>query len=67
MAKATVKLNCTVCGAEYYHTARKTFFNRAQANSYCNWAQKNITECPECYKARIEAEKADADVEVASA
>ena len=48
---------CENCGKEF--KKEKICRNRAEADSFEEWAKENCTECHECYKARIEAEKAE--------
>lgn len=47
MAKAEVKIVCQNCGREFYHS--KKCYSRSQADSYKEWAQQNITICPNCW------------------
>lgn len=55
MAKATVNCTCGTCGKTFTKFADKR--NRREADAWEAWARENIVECPECYKARIRAEK----------
>lgn len=57
MAKAIVMCKCEKCGKEF--KKEKICHNRSEANSFEEWAKENCTECPECYKARIESQKAE--------
>lgn len=61
MSKATANCTCKTCGKNFIHTAIK--YNSREAAAYEAWAVEHITECPECYKARkdAEAQKATAD------
>ena len=52
MAKASVMCKCEKSGKEY--KKEKMCCNRAEADSFEEWAKENCTECPECYKARME-------------
>ena len=55
MAKSKLTITCQTCGQEF---ERLTFHrNRTTANEYEDWAQKNITECPDCYNRRMYAEQ----------
>lgn len=56
MAKATIELTCTHCGETF--TKVKFFNNRQDAENYAEWAKENMTECPNCYKARMAEERA---------
>lgn len=47
MAKIDLELQCEDCGKMFRHT--KIVRNRADAESYKEWAQDNITICPQCY------------------
>ena len=55
MARSKLTLTCQTCGQEFecitFHR------NRTTANDYEDWAQKNITECPDCYNRRLYAEQ----------
>lgn len=55
MAKATVTCTCATCGATFQRFAIKR--NRADADSWEQWAAENIDECPQCYAARRAAER----------
>ena len=57
MAKASVMCKCEKCGKEF--KKEKICHNRAEADNFEEWAKENCTECPECYKARIESQKAE--------
>lgn len=48
MAKAIANCTCSVCGAEFSKVAFKN--NRAQADSWKEWAEEHYTICPECYR-----------------
>ena len=56
MAKASIKLVCEKCGREFVH--EKICYNRSDANNYEDWASRNITICPDCYKAEMQAAEA---------
>lgn len=58
MAKAKASCRCATCGKEF--TAEKICRNRTEADSYEAWASENMTECPECRRARISAEAVEA-------
>lgn len=55
MAKATAICTCATCGAEFEKIAFKR--NRTEANEWEAWAVANIDECPDCYRARLAAER----------
>lgn len=55
MAKATANCTCATCGKEFVKT--KDCCNRADANNWEDWAEKNYTECPTCYGKRMAAEE----------
>ena len=57
MAIASVTVTCAECGKAFEH--RKTCRNRSEADNYESWATNHIDTCPECYKKRIAAEKAE--------
>ena len=57
MAKASVMCKCEKCGKEF--KKEKICHNRREADRFEEWAKENCTECPECYKARIESQKAE--------
>lgn len=60
MAKATVECKCKTCGKIFTKWTYKN--SRREADEWEAWAAENIDECPECYNARIKAEKlAEAD------
>lgn len=48
MAKASVKLICAKCGAEF--KKEKYCTNRSAANSWEEWAKENFELCPDCEK-----------------
>lgn len=48
MAKAKIYVICSECGEEFTHV--KTCRNRREADSYEEWAAKNITLCPRCWQ-----------------
>ena len=64
MARATVHCVCATCGKEFTHI--KDCFNRKEADSYEEWASVNIDECPECRRARLKRENAEAAAEIIS-
>ena len=47
MAKATAKCKCIECGAEFQKTTTKN--NRGEADLWEEWAEKNYTQCPQCW------------------
>ena len=55
MAKASVKLTCTKCGAEF--TAQKTCYNRTEADNWENYMSRVGGTCTDCWKVEKEAEK----------
>lgn len=57
MAKASAVCTCKVCGKEF--AKEKICYNRREADNFEEWAKENCTECPDCYKARIEAEQVE--------
>ena len=57
MAKASIMCKCEKCGKEF--KKEKICHNRREANEFEEWAKGNCTECPDCYKARIESERAE--------
>ena len=63
MAKATAQCTCKTCGKVY--TATKICQNRADADSWEQWATEHYDECPECYKARQQAERETANEKAA--
>lgn len=64
MSRATAHCVCATCGEEFTHI--KDCFNRKEADSYEEWASANITECPECRRARLKRENAVAAAEIIS-
>lgn len=58
MARATAHCTCKTCGKEFTHI--KDCFNRKEADNYEEWASTNIDECPECRRARLKRENAEA-------
>lgn len=48
MAQARAKCTCKECGAEFIRTATKR--NRAEADSWEEWAKSTFDLCNECYK-----------------
>lgn len=54
MARAIAECTCKYCGKQFEKVAFKR--NRAEADSFVVWAEHNIDQCPECYKAAQEAE-----------
>lgn len=63
MAKATAECTCKTCGKIY--TATKICRNRADADDWEQWAAEHYDECPECYKARKQAEREEANEQAA--
>lgn len=55
MARAKIQLICETCGEEFEHIKFRN--NRADADSYTEWAKENITECPDCYYKRKQEER----------
>lgn len=55
MAKARANCTCATCGAEFVY--EKICYNRRQADEFEAWAEDHITECTECYRARMERER----------
>lgn len=60
MAIAQFTLICPTCGKEF--KVRKVKQNRADCESYEEWAKEHPWNCPDCFKAEAEAERA-ADTE----
>ena len=60
MAMAKAECRCATCGKDFFATKRS--YNRRDADSWENWAVKNMTECQECRNARIARERAEAAV-----
>lgn len=56
MAKAIAKCTCKVCGIVFEVTAFRQ--NRRMADSFEQWAEKNITLCKECENRQIEERNA---------
>ena len=48
MAKARAICICSTCGKEF--TKTKQCKNRAEADSFEQWAKENIDTCPDCYR-----------------
>lgn len=48
MAKAIAECKCSECGSTFIRTTVKR--NRKEAESWVAWAEKNFTQCPECWK-----------------
>lgn len=63
MAKATAQCTCKTCGKIY--TATKICRNRRDADEWEQWATEHYDECPECYKARKQAEQEEANEQAA--
>lgn len=57
MAKATAKCICKHCGKTF--TMTKDCTSRSQADSWEDYAKDYYDECPECRKARREAEESE--------
>lgn len=49
MAKTIATCTCKTCGAKFEKIIYKN--SRAEAESAKEWAEQNITECPDCYAA----------------
>ena len=58
MAKAVATCKCATCGKEF-EIIKRNMRNSTAARDFEEWASENCDECSECYKARIEAEKAE--------
>lgn len=56
MSKVKMVNACAQCGNEFVHTHMS--YNSKDAEQYKMWAEKNITICPDCYKANLENSKA---------
>ena len=54
MARAIAECTCKYCGKQFEKVAFKR--NRTEADNFVVWAEHNIDQCPECYKAAQEAE-----------
>lgn len=65
MALAKVEITCTHCGKTF--EARKTCYNRKDADNYEAWALENISLCPECRAAQKAAEQEAAAQRIAEA
>lgn len=57
MAKAIANCTCSVCGEKFGKVAFKN--NKAQADSWKEWAEEHFTICPECYR-KQQSEKGEA-------
>lgn len=58
MAKASVTLTCSKCGAKFVKEKRGCL-NRTEADNWETWAEHNFDLCPSCYGTQqYEAEKA---------
>ena len=57
MSKVKMVITCAQCGNEFVHTHMS--YNSKDAEQYKMWAEKNITICPDCYKANLESSKAE--------
>ena len=57
MAVGIATCTCSVCGAQFERRAKK--YNRTEANAWAEWAEKNITICPDCWAKQKAAEKAE--------
>lgn len=55
MAQATAHCVCEKCGKAFIKV--KTCSNRREANEFEEWAEQNITLCPECYQKQLKEEK----------
>lgn len=49
MSRAVAKCKCRFCGKEFERTATKQ--NTTEAQSWIAWTEKNINQCPDCYRA----------------
>lgn len=58
MAIATVTCNCKYCGKEFTHRSRPCH-SRRDADEYAEWAKENIDMCPDCYRAKEAAKRAE--------
>ena len=54
MARAVAECTCKYCGKQFEKVAFKR--NRTEADNFVVWAEHNFVQCPECYKAALEAE-----------
>lgn len=63
MAVGVARCTCERCGARF--EKRATRANRREADSWVEWAEENITVCPDCYRAEKIA-KAEAEIEKAT-
>ena len=57
MAKATAKCTCAKCGKIFEVT--QICYNREEANRFEDYAERNYTECRDCYRDRIAKENAE--------
>lgn len=55
MAKARANCTCATCGAEFVY--EKICYNRREADDFEAWASDHITECTDCYRARMARER----------
>lgn len=56
MAKASVTITCTKCGATFVKEKRGCL-NRSEADSWETWAENNFDLCPSCYGEQMQEEK----------
>ncbi len=59
MAKGTAECTCKYCGNKF--TVSKTCSNRSDADNWEAWAEAHYDECPDCYKARMQREREEAN------
>lgn len=57
MAKATAKCTCAKCGKNFEVT--QICYNREEANRFEDYAERNYTECRDCYRDRIAKENSE--------
>lgn len=55
MAKATATCTCATCGGKFQREAIKR--NRAEADSWTEWAERTFDECPACFGKRMREEE----------
>ena len=54
MAKATAKCTCAKCGKIFEVT--QICYNRQEANRFEDYAERNYTECRDCYRKMLKEE-----------